>query len=126
MRISDWSSDVCSSDLTFERRKTAIPPRLPFGLTDEFAQDESKARQWVAFLQKNALEAMPLLAVMETLRQFLEPALVAASADRLPSVSGSLPCTVLTETMVDVAQLGESRIVIPGIGRTVCREIGGQ
>src|SRR3546814_15457419 len=72
MRISDWSSDVCSSDLhcsfddailarairaTFERRKTAIPPRLPFGLTDEFAQDESKARQWVAFLQKNALEA---------------------------------------------------------------------
>src|SRR3546814_18916136 len=119
MRISDWSSDVCSSDLhcsfddailarairaTFERRKTAIPPRLPFGLTDEFAQDESKARQWVAFLQKNALEAMPLLAVMETLRQFLAPELVATSADRLPLVSGSLPFTALPDPQVAVAE----------------------
>src|SRR3546814_2593047 len=29
MRISDWSSDVCSSDLTFEARQKAISLKLP-------------------------------------------------------------------------------------------------
>src|SRR3546814_4746074 len=26
MRISDWSSDVCSSDLAFDRRAVSMPP----------------------------------------------------------------------------------------------------
>src|SRR3546814_19792589 len=68
MRISDWSSDVCSSDLkdfydiwllansfrfeddrlsraiaaTFSRRMTPIPAKLPDALSAEFAADAAK------------------------------------------------------------------------------------
>src|SRR3546814_16028720 len=34
MRISDWSSDVCSSDLTirfYQRKSLLVEPRRPFG-----------------------------------------------------------------------------------------------
>lgn len=60
---------------TFERRSTPIPMGLPLGLTDEFAQDEQKNKQWSAFQRKNALEPMPLAGVIEGLRQFLRPVL---------------------------------------------------
>src|SRR3546814_5265408 len=41
MRISDWSSDVCSSDLIFERPATASVDRfmvhvMRFGITPDF------------------------------------------------------------------------------------------
>jgi len=37
---------------TFERRRTAIPVDVPFGLSDAFGQDQSKQRQWIAFLNR--------------------------------------------------------------------------
>jgi predicted nucleotidyltransferase component of viral defense system len=37
---------------TFDRRKTALPPDIPFGLTDGFAQDAHKQTQWRAFIRK--------------------------------------------------------------------------
>ena len=40
---------------TFRRRRTALSSDLPVGLTAEFATDELKQKQWVAFLRKNAL-----------------------------------------------------------------------
>jgi hypothetical protein len=60
---------------TFERRDTSIPSAMPFGLTDEFAEDAKKVQQWQAFQRKNALEAMPLKTIVEDLRQFLQPVL---------------------------------------------------
>lgn len=60
---------------TFERRNTSIPSAMPFGLTDEFAEDERKSQQWLAFQRKNALEAKPLRIIVEDLRQFLQPIL---------------------------------------------------
>src|SRR3546814_14214154 len=33
MRISDWSSDVCSSDLCLVRRRTRLPGETAFGNT---------------------------------------------------------------------------------------------
>ena len=78
-RHSDFDGAVLAQAIraTFERRGTAIPPNLPFALTDEFALHEQKIRQWTGFQRKNALEPMTLAAVIEALREFLLPVLTA-------------------------------------------------
>ena len=60
---------------TFTRRGTALPTELPIGLSDEFANDQSRQALWVAFLKKNALPAVPLTSVVTTLRATLQSAL---------------------------------------------------
>ncbi|TBR76557.1 MAG: nucleotidyl transferase AbiEii/AbiGii toxin family protein [Burkholderiaceae bacterium] len=55
-------------EATFARRKLALPSALPSGLSDAFAQDAAKQRQWAAFLKKNRLEAMDLVEVVALLR----------------------------------------------------------
>ena len=60
---------------TFTRRGTALPTELPIGLSDEFANDQSRQALWVAFLKKNALPAVPLTSVVIMLRTTLQPAL---------------------------------------------------
>jgi hypothetical protein len=40
---------------TFERRNTALPNTTPTALTSVFSQDETKQKQWKAFLRKNRL-----------------------------------------------------------------------
>lgn len=78
-RHSDFDGAVLAQAIraTFERRGTGIPPGVPFGLTDEFAQHEQKNMQWAGFQRKNALEPMALAAVIEALREFLLPVLTA-------------------------------------------------
>jgi hypothetical protein len=56
---------------TFERRRTPLPDGVPFGLSDEFAQDRQKQAQWQAFLRKNAQIELPLSEVIAGLRAFL-------------------------------------------------------
>ena len=65
---------------TFERRRTAIPDKLPMALTPEFAASKEKQAQWRAFLTKNGLSSAPsdLAEVSELLAQFTEPAMKAA------------------------------------------------
>ncbi|MDP2678572.1 MAG: nucleotidyl transferase AbiEii/AbiGii toxin family protein [Rhodoferax sp.] len=60
---------------TFTRRGTALPTELPIGLSDEFANDQSRQTLWVAFLKKNALPAVPLTSVVTMLRTTLQSAL---------------------------------------------------
>jgi len=60
---------------TFERRGTALPLELPIGLSDTFAADQQKQRQWRAFLQKNRLDEIALQAVIAELRLWLVPLL---------------------------------------------------
>lgn len=43
---------------TFAQRKLAMPIDLPVGLSDAFAQDSAKQRQWTAFLKKNGLQPL--------------------------------------------------------------------
>lgn len=64
---------------TFERRHTVLPDGIPTGLSDEFVQDDQKNKQWLAFLRKNALNPMPLASVINDLREFLLPVLIAAA-----------------------------------------------
>lgn len=55
-------------EATFARRKLLVPTTLPSGLSDAFAQDAAKQKQWVAFLKKNRLEALDLAEVVALLR----------------------------------------------------------
>lgn len=64
---------------TFERRGMSVPVAVPIGLTDEFAQDASRQSLWMAFLRKNELAPVPLLATVSRLREALAPALGAAN-----------------------------------------------
>jgi Domain of unknown function (DUF1814). len=56
---------------TFARRGTALPAAWPVGLTDLFATDTGKQRQWQAFLRKNKLDAPDLEDVIMELRTAL-------------------------------------------------------
>ncbi len=56
---------------TFLRRGTDLPTGWPVGLTDSFAADASKQRQWQAFLRKNRLDAPNLVDVIRDLRTAL-------------------------------------------------------
>lgn len=55
-------------DATFARRKLALPLAVPMGLSDAFAQDAAKQRQWSAFLKKNQLQALDLGETVALLR----------------------------------------------------------
>jgi len=46
---------VAAVSATFERRATTLPKTLPIGLSEEFANDEQKNKQWRAFLERTQL-----------------------------------------------------------------------
>jgi Nucleotidyl transferase AbiEii toxin, Type IV TA system len=64
---------------TFERRRTPIPTDTPLALTSEFADDETKQRQWVAFVRKGKLneEGLLLSQIGAILHNFLMPPTIA-------------------------------------------------
>lgn len=64
---------------TFERRETAIPE----GLTDAFAKDEQKQRQWRAFVKGVAHSPGDLTNVVAEIAAFLMPHALAAKAKKL-------------------------------------------
>lgn len=73
---------------TFDRRQTALPVELPIALTDQFAQDIEKQRQWSAFVGRLGQNATPDLGgVVTVVREFLWPPLLAAT--HTASVAGS-------------------------------------
>jgi predicted nucleotidyltransferase component of viral defense system len=64
---------------TFDRRRTPIPTDTPLALTSEFADDETKRRQWVAFARKGRLnnEGLVLNQIGAILHDFLMPPTIA-------------------------------------------------
>jgi len=82
-RYTEFDGDTLRRAIraTFDRRKTELPPGVPFGLTDDFARDTRKQTQWHAFVGKNRLEALQLEVLVAALRDFLLPAIAAANAD---------------------------------------------
>ncbi|WP_310425397.1 nucleotidyl transferase AbiEii/AbiGii toxin family protein [Chamaesiphon sp. VAR_48_metabat_135_sub] len=67
---------------TFARRRTPIPIAPPLALTSEFADDETKQRQWVAFVRKGKLtdEDLVLSQIGSILHDFLMPPTIAIGA----------------------------------------------
>nr|WP_210278932.1 MULTISPECIES: nucleotidyl transferase AbiEii/AbiGii toxin family protein [unclassified Rhizobium] len=78
-RSFDFTDDRLARAIaaTFERRETPIPTELPDALTDVFAKDEQKQRQWHAFLEGVAHEPGDLKDVIE-IAAFLTPHVIAA------------------------------------------------
>lgn len=66
---------------TFARRRTPIPETLPDALTDAFARDPAKQRQWAAFAADIADAPGDLAVVIAALAAFAEPLLAAARRD---------------------------------------------
>ncbi|MQW88650.1 nucleotidyl transferase AbiEii/AbiGii toxin family protein [Sinorhizobium saheli] len=64
---------------TFERRETPIPEDLPDALTDAFAKDEQKQRQWRAFVEGVAHNPGDLTNVIAEIAVFLMPHAIAAA-----------------------------------------------
>jgi hypothetical protein len=56
---------------TFARRNTEIPAHVPDGLSDQFAADVSKQRQWNAFVRNLIREAPEFDRVVRELRERL-------------------------------------------------------
>jgi predicted nucleotidyltransferase component of viral defense system len=67
---------------TFNRRRTPIPTDTPLALTSEFADDETKQRQWVAFVRKGKLndDRLVLSQIRSILYDFLMPPTIAIGA----------------------------------------------
>lgn len=63
---------------TFRRRGTPLPEGLPLGLSDAFARDEAKRRQWDAFVRRNQLQAPALDVVIEELGSYVRAPLARA------------------------------------------------
>jgi hypothetical protein len=57
-----------------------VPVEPPIGLTDEFANDESRQKLWQSFLKKNELAVTPLSDVVASLRTMLLPAINMAAS----------------------------------------------
>jgi predicted nucleotidyltransferase component of viral defense system len=64
---------------TFKRRDTAIPAERPDALTEAFANDPAKQRQWEAFLRGIEAEPVALAQIVEELALLLMPQVLAAS-----------------------------------------------
>lgn len=56
---------------TFNRRKFDVPKTAPAGLSDEFANDLTRQRQWAAFLKKSRLDAPDLHGTTRIVREAL-------------------------------------------------------
>lgn len=66
---------------TFRRRQTDVPADMPDCLTDAFAQDDQKRKQWEAFVSGILSDPVALDVIVPDLREFLMPH--AAAARRL-------------------------------------------
>lgn len=66
---------------TFERRSTPLPAALPIGLTEAFASDTTRQKQWRAFLDRSQLQAPVLDEVVAEIAAAVAPVLDAAKGD---------------------------------------------
>lgn len=60
-------------EATFSRRATTLPKVRPVSLTHQFSEDDSKLRQWQAFLNKNHITAVGLADTVSLLNLLLWP-----------------------------------------------------
>lgn len=83
-RLFDFDGGTLASAIraTFERRGTAIPVATPEGLSDRFAEDHEKQRQWAAFVRREPLliAAPNLEETINEVGSFALPPIKAAAA----------------------------------------------
>lgn len=74
---------------TFAKRQTALPETEPIGLSDEFASNESKRRQWQGFvLRRRKQDTLPdLTEILSAIRGFIMPIVVGIYAATPPAMT---------------------------------------
>ena len=66
-------------EMTFKRRRTALPKAEPIALTPEFSSNSQKQTQWAGFIRRMKLREVPSLSeIVGGLRDFLMPPMEAA------------------------------------------------
>lgn len=81
--VFDGDRLAMAMSATFKRRGTEIPHAVPDALSDFFAQDEQKRKQWTAFVTGILGQPVALEVVVKDLREFLMPHARAAKAINL-------------------------------------------
>lgn len=94
-------------EATFARRRTAVPPMMPEGLSDAFDNDPTKRAQWHPFVRKLSAPGPTLPKVVMGLRAWLVNVFKARS-NRRPSRTGDLISLAL-EAAVNPLQEAECR-----------------
>jgi predicted nucleotidyltransferase component of viral defense system len=93
LMASTWTFQMASLRtaifISFERRGSPIPERLPFALTEAFLNDPQKNRQWNAFASRlNPGDKAPSLEEVGTvLRAFLSPCISGESSSKAETIS---------------------------------------
>ena len=64
---------------TFDRRHQSIPQDIPAGLSDDFAQDPAKQKQWSSFQMKVTGSSGEFIEIVMAIRAFAMPVFEAAS-----------------------------------------------
>ena len=79
-RTHDFTGDGIAKAITatFARRKTEIPDAVPDGLTEAFATDPAKRRQWQSFAANIETATPDLGDVVSAIAAFLMPHAAAA------------------------------------------------
>jgi predicted nucleotidyltransferase component of viral defense system len=78
---TDPATLVKAVSATFERRNTPLPAALPVGLTEAFASDVARQKQWRAFLDRSQLQAAGLAEVVAEIARAAGPIFDATRAD---------------------------------------------
>jgi len=60
---------------TFKRRNTPIPTNTPAGLSDSFANDADKAKQWLSYAESTELKDIPLDRIVADIWSYINGAL---------------------------------------------------
>lgn len=101
---------------TFARRGTAVPKEMPLGLTEAFAHDPAKQRQWRAFLGRNRLQAPSLEQVVADVRK-----LVAVPFRRLKNFACVIP---YRDKLLVMLKLDPDTVALEAGFSRDCRNIG--
>jgi predicted nucleotidyltransferase component of viral defense system len=66
---------------TLDRRRIELPDQLPVAFTAEFYENEMKAIQWKAFLNKNSIKPSPFKETVEVVKGFVWPIILNAKSE---------------------------------------------
>lgn len=82
--VFEFTAVAHAVSATFRRRGTELSTHLPVGLEPDFADNAAKQAQWQGFLRKTGLVAPSLPEVVDLLRDFLGPLVLAATDRQAP------------------------------------------
>src|SRR3546814_16558984 len=118
MRISDWSSDVCSSDLTLERHHEALMALVA-------AHRLAAPLTFVALYAVMVAFSIPGALVMTVAAGFLFGTLLGAACSAAGATLGAVAVFLVARTALGALLRDGAGPGLTQLGRAPCRERGG-